>query len=148
MRRIGFGVVAGMMIAGQVSAATGVQPVLLRGTVLQGPVFDDPRTEKLEESSETGKVAARDLVAHESADRCLQTGVYETGRNYYTVKEPYPHDEFMHFVSGGVTLSSTDGTVTTVAAGDSVMLPKGWTGVWDSAGYRKVYVIYDCNAPK
>ena len=88
--------------------------------------------------------SARDLVANESADGCLQTGVYETGRNRFTVDQPYPHDEFMYFLKGGVSLRSTDGSVTEVAAGDGVLLPKGWTGVWDSAGYRKIYVIYDC----
>jgi uncharacterized cupin superfamily protein len=118
--------------------------VLLPGAALHGNVFDDPRAEKLEEKSETGTVTARDLVANESADGCLQTGVYETGRNRFTVDQPYPHDEFMYFLGGAVSLRSTDGTVTEVAAGDGVLLPKGWTGVWDSPGYRKIYVIYDC----
>jgi uncharacterized cupin superfamily protein len=130
-------------VAANVAAAV-PQPVLLRGAALQGGVFDDPRAATLQEKNELGTASARDLVAHESSDGCLQTGVYEVGANRHTSSDPYPHDEFMYFLSGGVTLRSTDGTVTTVAAGDGVLLPKGWTGVWDSPGYRKIYVIYDC----
>lgn len=130
-------------VTGNVAAAV-PQPVLLRGAALHGGVFEDPRAETLEEKSELGSAKARDLVAHESSDGCLQTGVYEVGANRHTSTDPYPHDEFMYFLSGGVTLRSSDGTVTTVAAGDGVLLPKGWTGVWDSPGYRKIYVIYDC----
>ena len=120
------------------------QPVLMQGAALHGGIFADPRAQSLPETSDTGTVTAQDLVAHESADGCLQTGVYQTGRNRFASSDPYPHDEFMYFLDGGVTLSSTDGTVTQVAAGDGVMVPKGWTGVWDSPGYRKIYVIYDC----
>jgi uncharacterized cupin superfamily protein len=126
------------------TAATPPKPVLLPKAALHGDVFADPRAEKLDESSETGTTQAQDLVAHESADGCLQTGVYQTGHNRFTVKDPYPHDEFMYFLQGGVSLRSSDGSVTEVAAGDGVLLPKGWTGVWDSPGYRKIYVIYGC----
>lgn len=143
--RIASGILGlGLLAASLVASAASPQPVLLKGATLAGDVFAYPRAERLDEKSETGTTEARDLVAHESADGCLQTGVYQTGRNRFTVKDPYPHDEFMHFVQGGVTLRSSDGTVTEVAAGDSVLLPKGWTGVWDSEGYRKIYVIYDC----
>jgi uncharacterized cupin superfamily protein len=135
-------VMLAMSVAGVARAAP--QPVLMKGAALHGNVFSDPRAQTIPETSETGTVDAKDLVAHESADGCLQTGVYQTGRNRFTSTEPYPHDEFMYFLEGGVTLSSTDGTVTQVGAGDGVLLPKGWTGVWDSPGYRKIYVIYDC----
>ena len=116
----------------------------MRGALLNGEIFADPRAESLDETSASGTVGARDLVVHESDDGCLQTGVYETGRNRYQADEPYEHDEFMYFLQGGVTLSSGDGTVIEAVAGDGVLVPKGWTGTWDSAGYRKLYVIYDC----
>ncbi len=116
----------------------------LTAETLAGSVFDASQTEALTEKSEAGEVAALDRVWHESDDRCLQTGVYETGINRYTIDEPYPYDELMMFIDGGVTLSSSDGEITTVTAGDTVLVPKGWTGLWDSTGYRKVYVIYNC----
>ena len=116
----------------------------LSAEMLTGSVFSDSRTETLIESSDAGDTPASDLIWHESEDRCLQTGVYETGPNRYVVDEPYPYDELMMFVSGTVTLTPSTGTPVVVVPGDTVMLPKGWTGVWDSEGYRKVYVIYDC----
>lgn len=111
---------------------------------LLGKVFEDQRTESLTESSEAGETTAQDLIFHRSDDACLETGIYETGANRYTVSEPYPYDELMMFLAGGVTLTPTEGEVITVRAGDTVLIPKGWTGVWDSAGYRKIYVIHNC----
>jgi uncharacterized cupin superfamily protein len=48
----------------------------------------------------------------------------------------------MYFLEGGVTLTSADGTVITVKAGDGVTIPKGWKGNWTTAGYRKFYVTF------
>lgn len=111
---------------------------------LAGAAFPDGPVSQVEEISEVGTAAALDLEWHQSADGCMQTGVYETGHNRYTITEPYPYDELMIFISGGVTLTATSGSISEIQAGDAVMMPKGWTGVWDSPGYRKIYVIYDC----
>ena len=48
----------------------------------------------------------------------------------------------MYFIEGGVTLTSTDGTQTKIQAGDAVMIPREWRGVWDTDGYLKIYVIH------
>lgn len=111
---------------------------------LAGTVFEHESTQRLPEISEAGETEALDRLWHESDDGCLQTGIYQTGHNRYTINEPYPHDELMMFISGGVTLTPTGGEPVEIVAGDTVMLPKGWTGIWDSPGYRKVYVIYAC----
>ena len=111
---------------------------------LAGSVLEHPNTQRLPEVSEVGETQALDRLWHESGDGCLQTGFYETGPNRYTVKDPYPYDELMLFFEGGVTLTPSDGTAVKVIAGDTVLLPKGWTGIWESDGYRKMYVIYDC----
>ena len=137
-------IVAALVFGVTFACSAAEHPVLMRGALLNGEIFADPRAESLDETSASGTVGARDLVVHESDDGCLQTGVYETGLNRYQVDEPYEHDEFMYFLQGGVTLSSGDGTVIEAVAGDGVLVPKGWTGTWDSAGYRKLYVIYDC----
>ena len=34
-----------------------------------------------------------------------------------------------------------------VRAGDSVVIPADWTGVWDTNGYTKIYVIYSPGGP-
>ena len=33
-------------------------------------------------------------------------------------------------------------TVTEIGAGEGVTIPKEWTGVWDTDGYTKSWVIY------
>jgi uncharacterized cupin superfamily protein len=51
----------------------------------------------------------------------------------------------MYFLEGGVTLTSSDGTVTEVKTGEAVTIPKEWTGIWDTNGYRKIWVIYSAD---
>jgi uncharacterized cupin superfamily protein len=70
--------------------------------------------------------------------------MYESGPaiEIHTADEPYGYDEFMYFLEGGVTLVSTDGTVTEIEAGEAVTIPKEWTGTWTTQGYRKIWVFY------
>jgi len=69
-----------------------------------------------------------------------------TGKNRFEISDPYGVDEYMHFLEGGVTLTSVDGSVVEVKAGDSVIIPKEWKGVWESDGYVKIYIIYSPEA--
>jgi uncharacterized cupin superfamily protein len=133
-----------LLIAAPIAVADN-PPAIKRLTMeeLETSVFAEG-TEQLEEESEIGKTSALDRLWHKSPDGCMQTGVYQTGRNRYTIDEPYPYDELMIFISGGVTLTGSSGAVTQVGPGDVIMMPQGWQGIWDSEGYRKIYVIYDC----
>jgi uncharacterized cupin superfamily protein len=123
------------------------KPILLNRAALDGAVFEDRRTVVKEEQSERGAFTTRDLEAFLSSDRKLDAGVYEAGPNRYTISEPYGVDEFMYFLEGGVTLTSADGSVTQVRAGEAVIIPRDWKGVWDTDGYRKIYVIYSRDKP-
>jgi len=38
--------------------------------------------------------------------------MYKSGKTRSEIDEPYGVDEFMYFLEGGVTLTSSDGTVT------------------------------------
>jgi len=100
-------------------------------------------------STDAKGVAVADLPQLHSADRKFMSGAYAVaGPNQETFTgEGYPVNEFMVFLEGGVTLTSADGTVLAVRAGDSVSIPKGWLGTWSSPGYRKFYVIYDPDNP-
>ncbi|MGY2374470.1 cupin domain-containing protein [Pseudomonas sp. SDO524_S393] len=90
-----------------------------------------------------------DVVTHESADKAFQTGMYKSGPMREELGAPgTPYEEFLYFTAGGVTLTSTDGKVITVKAGESVSIPKGWTGVFETKGYEKIYAIYDAEATK
>jgi uncharacterized cupin superfamily protein len=48
----------------------------------------------------------------------------------------------MYFIEGGVKLTSADGTVLEVKAGEGAAIPKGWKGHWSTQGYKKYYVTY------
>jgi hypothetical protein len=68
--------------------------------------------------------------------------MYRSGKVHYEITEPYGVDEFFYILEGSITLTSADGTVQTMNAGDAVSIPKEWTGTWDTDGYNKVWVIY------
>ncbi|WP_054132660.1 cupin domain-containing protein [Novosphingobium sp. AAP1] len=99
--------------------------------------------------SNEGGAAVSDLPQLHSADKKFMSGAYAVaGPNHGSFTGAgYPVNEFMVFLSGGVTLTSADGTVLEVKAGDAVSIPKGWLGRWDSAGYQKFYVVYDPEKP-
>lgn len=140
--------ITALMVGGAVTAfAAGDQvPQVMRVTraELQSPLAGRAGVESLEETSAAGTVPASDWLWHHSGDGCLQSGFYETGKNRYVIDEPYPHDEFMVFIDGGVTLTPQGGEPVIVGPGDTVAMPAGWLGVWESDGYRKFYVIYEC----
>lgn len=77
-----------------------------------------------------------------SKDKKLSAGIYSSTASRSEIAA-YGEDEFMYFIKGGVTLTSADGTVTQIVAGDGVTIQKGWKGVWDTKGYTKYYVTYE-----
>ncbi len=83
-----------------------------------------------------------DVTSLMSSDGKFASGVYKSGKTRLPVDEPYGVDEFMYFLSGSVTLTSSDGSVMTVSEGEGVTIPKEWTGVWETEGYTKIWVIY------
>ena len=47
--------------------------------------------------------------------------------------------------SGGTITPAPDQPIAfdhTVHAGEAVTIPKEWTGIWDTDGYEKIWVIY------
>ena len=84
----------------------------------------------------------RDVTSLLSSDGKFASGMYSSGKTRSEINEAYGVDEFMYFLKGGVTLTSSDGTVTTINAGEAVTVPKEWTGIWDTEGYTKIWVIY------
>ena len=51
-----------------------------------------------------------------------------------SVSEPFPYDEYVLVLAGEVTLTSDGGHSKTFGTGDSFLVPKGWTGIWDMPG--------------
>lgn len=113
-------------------------PAKLSIADLEGGAFSDPSTVMTGE----GDTQILDVTSLKSSDGKFASGMYKAGPQAFDITEPYGVDEFMLFLEGSVTLTSADGSVTTVNAGEAVTIPKEWTGRWQTEGYRKIWVIY------
>lgn len=118
-------------------------PAVMNAEDISGKIFQRPTLEITERKN--GQVL--DVVSLLSSDKKFVSGMYQAPAGRFEITEPYGVDEYMHFLKGSVTLTSSDGTVTVIKAGDSVTLPKEWTGIWETEGYTKIYVIYSPDKP-
>jgi uncharacterized cupin superfamily protein len=128
---------------GSVQAADPVHPVKMSKEQIAGRIFED--YEPLVSTHEGN--TTHDVEVFRTDSGLFDAGMYRSGKVRAEITEPYGVHEYMHFLEGGVTLTSSDGTVTEVNAGDSVVIPADWTGVWDTEGYTKIYVIYSPDKP-
>jgi uncharacterized cupin superfamily protein len=72
----------------------------------------------------------------------LVTLVYEDEVGTFAIPNPFPYDEFVMVVSGKLTLTDATDQVQEFVAGESVVVPKGFTGRWKMEGnYREVVAI-------
>jgi ethanolamine utilization protein EutQ len=113
------------------------KPVKVTSADAAGPVFSSKTAVK--ESGPDGP--ATDVLLLRSKDSKVEMGLYDAGPSEQDI-DSYEDDEFMFFLSGGVTLTSADGTVLEAHAGEGVAMPKGWKGHWSTKGYKKYYVTY------
>ena len=68
--------------------------------------------------------------------------VYEDVAGTYAIREPFPHDEYVLVLSGKLILTDANGALHEYFPGDSLMVPKGFTGVWKMLGnYRELVSI-------
>lgn len=128
-------------MAGPAMAEDVVHPAKMDRDDLAGKLFDHPDT--LIEQRADGMV--KDITSLKSSDGRFASGLYSAGPSRVEIKEPYGVDEFMYFLEGSVNLISADGTVQIVEAGEAVTIPKEWTGIWETDGYRKIWVIYSAD---
>ncbi len=114
-------------------------PAKLSKTDIAGAIFERPDMTQTRHGD--GHVTL-DVTSLVSSDRKFSSGMYKSGKTRLEVTEPYGVDEFMYFLEGSVTLTSNDGTVQTIDAGEGVTIAKEWTGIWETDGYTKIWVIY------
>jgi uncharacterized cupin superfamily protein len=68
--------------------------------------------------------------------------VYEDEPATFAIAQPFPFDEFVMVVSGKLILTDAAGRVQEFVAGESVVVPKGFTGIWKMEGnYRELVAI-------
>jgi uncharacterized cupin superfamily protein len=133
--------VLALAMAGSVMAAEDARVVLpakISQQDMTGKIFERPDMEKTEHGDNT----TLDVMTLLSSDKKFSTGMYKSGKSHFEATEPYGVDEFMYFIEGSVTLTSSDGSVQVINAGEAVTIPKEWTGIWDTDGYTKIWVIY------
>ena len=106
---------------------------------IAGKIFERP--DMIETAHDNGNTTL-DVTTLLSSDRKFASGMYKSGKVRSELTEPYGVDEFMYFLEGSVTLTSADGSRQVIEAGDAVTIPREWTGVWDTEGYTKIWVIY------
>lgn len=124
-------------------AGEAVHPVKMSKAQIAGAIFEDYEPVVKTHNGNT----THDVEVFRTESGLFDAGMYRSGKVRAEITEPYGVHEYMHFLEGGVTLTSSDGTVTEIGAGDSVVIPADWTGVWDTEGYTKIYVIYSPDAP-
>ncbi len=68
--------------------------------------------------------------------------VYEDDPATFAIADPFPFDEYVMVLSGKLILTDAGGQVHEFVAGDSLVVPKGFTGTWKMLGnYRELVAI-------
>lgn len=65
-----------------------------------------------------------------SGDVTARVGVWEAGESK-TYLEDYPFTEYVLMISGHLVVTNDDGSENAFKAGDTFVIPKGFSGVWD-----------------
>ena len=129
------------VVPSHLALAEVIYPAKLSVTDLKGGALSSSTTVVTGE----GDAEILDFTSLKASDGKFASGIYEAGPQAFDITEPYGVDEFMFFLEGSVTLTSSDGSAVTVNAGEAVTIPKEWTGRWQTAGYRKIWVIYSAD---
>ena len=112
---------------------------------VQGAAFQRPDVRKVPDNDAT----ALQLDAMKSSDGKYVSGMYKAGPEHYDFSTTgYDYYEFNYVITGSITLTSPNGKVHFIRAGEAVVIPKGWKGKWDSDGYTKLWATYDPDAKK
>ena len=119
-----------------------VTPAKLSKEDIAGAIFEHP--DMIATTHEDGHKTL-DVTSLLSSDKKFASGMYQSGKTRAEISEPYGVDEFMYFLEGSVTLTSADGSVQVINAGEAVTIPREWTGIWDTDGYTKIWVIYSAD---
>ncbi len=75
-----------------------------------------------------------------SGDILVRIGVWEAGAGK-TVIENFPFTEYVLMISGSVIVTDKNGTSRKFLAGDTFVIPKGWSGDWDVQERMKKQIV-------
>ena len=119
-----------------------VKPSQMTKVDIAGAMYERP---DMTESTKNGNTTL-DVTSMLSSDGKFETGMYRSGATQMIIDEPYGVDEIFYIIEGSITLTSADGSVMTSGAGETLSIPKEWTGIWDTDGYSKIWAIYYGNS--
>lgn len=71
-----------------------------------------------------------ETIIHSNADKTVQIGVWEADVSKVKLVD-FPVTEFVLMLSGRLVVVNQDGTSNEFKAGDTFVIPKGFTGIWD-----------------
>ncbi len=152
-KSIGLALCAALLVAGSVAAEEGkgeaskdagvqtapspvrMNPDKLAGVDLQaGEPFIAP------EAILEGSHRPRGTMLYQGKE--LRMSIYEDDPATFAITEPFPFDEYVLVLSGKLILTDAGGQVHEYVAGDSLVVPKGFTGTWKMLGnYRELVAI-------
>lgn len=93
-----------------------------------------------------GDPVARNQVIGLSEDRMATTLVWDCTAGRF--KWIYDTDETIHILEGAVTLTSFDGSIKQLQAGDVVFFPAGSTAIWQVHGYVRKLAFFRQPVPR
>lgn len=90
----------------------------------------------------SGQPTATTRNFYADANNQFFSGVWESTIGKWSIN--YTEHEFVHMLEGKAILTASDGTAETFVAGDSFVVPAGFSGTWESIEpVKKLYAIYE-----
>jgi len=75
-----------------------------------------------------------------SGDVIVRVGVWEAGMGKIVIRD-FPFTEYVLMISGRVIVTDKDGVSRDFSAGDTFVIPKGWSGDWDIQERMKKQIV-------
>ena len=124
----------------EVKVPTAPSPVRLNPDTLAG--VDLPAGEPFiaPEDVLEGHHRPRGAVLYRGKELIME--IYEDEPARFAINQPFPFDEYVLVLSGKLILTDAGGQVREFVAGDSLVVPKGWSGIWEMLGnYRELIAV-------
>jgi uncharacterized cupin superfamily protein len=122
------------------TAPSQAHPIKLSKSQFEDQIFNGFDPEVVVQKFPEGELTTKKVELFKSGDDKTRFGIFSESAYSYEFAEAFGNNEYMYFVDGSVTLTSADGTVTNIEAGDAIFLPAEWKGTWATPGYTKVYL--------
>ncbi len=75
-----------------------------------------------------------------SGNVMVRVGVWEAGMGKSIIKD-FPFTEYVLMISGRVIVTDHNGKSRTFESGDTFVIPKGWSGIWDVQERMKKQIV-------